>query len=348
MVIFVKGDALLAFRKGNQIFGHKFQIVFFPRWSKSMRFLDEKDAVPALQSMLASSDVATLVVAFWGKGAADRLGLTQRSWKQLTVVCNLFSGACNPHEIKYLRDNVDNLVLLKSSRLHGKVYMTPGKAVLGSSNASTNGLVVEGDLLAGWSEANIETDDPATLKSTAAWCEKQMQDATKIDDDDLKLAEHLWEARKNLPAHVSQQNDLFSACRSNPDAFNLVDVVLWEEGLSVAGKKKLAQLSTSNDDIYEGWDGRLKEEHWALDVCLSGGPPSFTGIFKIGATDGEGYTHVRRSEYVLLQGRPKLSLSQHDQSLLEKRARQIFKKDSHRNGLVIPLAKFIEEIDKQG
>lgn len=310
-----------------------------------MRFLDEKGAVVALQSMLTNSDVATLVVAFWGKGAADRLGLTQRPWKQLTVVCNLSSGACNPDEIQHIRENVSNLRLRNLPSLHGKVYLTPEKVILGSSNASTNGLVIDGDHLTGWSEANIEADDPGMLRSCAEWCNKQFELGVEVTDEDITAARELWLARKNVPFTVSRQEDLFSACRANPDAFGLVDVVFWKDGLSTAAMAHLATLEGRNVDLYEGWGDRLVQEHWALDVSLAGKTPKLTGILKINETDENGMTYVRHSNYVLIQGRPRLTLSEPDKVLLENNASRIFQKHNKGCGVVITLAEVIAEID---
>ncbi|WJH40580.1 hypothetical protein N7E02_08170 [Aliirhizobium terrae] len=67
-----------------------------------MKFLNERDGLRMIREMLGSTDSATLVVAFWGAGAIDALGL-RKEWRSLRVVCNLESGACNPHEIEDLQ-----------------------------------------------------------------------------------------------------------------------------------------------------------------------------------------------------------------------------------------------------
>lgn len=110
-----------------------------------VKFLDEKGALAAVKEMLAAQTEATIVVPFWGEGATDALGLDRSNWESLRVVCNLDSGACNPHEIeKLLRltTRTNTVKVLSDPRLHGKVYLTKSAVVLGSSNASSNGLVV--------------------------------------------------------------------------------------------------------------------------------------------------------------------------------------------------------------
>lgn len=127
-----------------------------------MQFLNERDGLKAIREMLDKTDVATIVVAFWGAGAIDALGL-RKQWSSLRVVCNLESGACNPVEIEdiqrlqELQSQGGKVEVRTDPRLHGKVYLTQDQAILGSSNASSNGLVVEGPSISGWAEANIAT-----------------------------------------------------------------------------------------------------------------------------------------------------------------------------------------------
>ncbi|MBY5399500.1 hypothetical protein HFN01_32380 [Rhizobium leguminosarum] len=109
-----------------------------------MQFLNERDGLRTIREMLGKADAATIVVALWGAGAIDALGL-RKEWRSLRVVCNLQSGACNPSEIEEvqkLRDLGAKVEVRSDPRLHGKVYLTDKQLVLGSSNASSNGLVV--------------------------------------------------------------------------------------------------------------------------------------------------------------------------------------------------------------
>ena len=69
--------------------------------------------------------------------------------------------------------------MLKShSALHAKVWWTPNAAVLGSSNASTNGLALEHETGSGWHEANVRIDDATTLNSISKWFEKLFNEGT--------------------------------------------------------------------------------------------------------------------------------------------------------------------------
>ena len=59
--------------------------------------------------------------------------------------------------------------------LHSKLYWTPAGAVIGSSNASSNGLGFEGRLAAGNFELNVLIRDSAFLGAAARWFDELWQ-----------------------------------------------------------------------------------------------------------------------------------------------------------------------------
>jgi hypothetical protein len=130
-------------------------------------FLDERGALHQIQNLMREAKEAKIAVAFWGRGAVETL-LIGRSDLDVEVVCNLDSGACNPFEIEKLRKLRPHNPVRSDPRLHGKLYWTPHGIVLGSSNASTNGLAVE-ESSVGWAEANVFSSDPKLIKATLEW-----------------------------------------------------------------------------------------------------------------------------------------------------------------------------------
>lgn len=161
-----------------------------------MQLLNETTAPAVITKLLVSASSAKIAVAFWGAGAIDLLGIdTTPSRKQ--VICNLESGACNPNEIRKLR-SLPNIDLRTNARLHAKVYWSDHQAVIGSSNASTNGLVAEGQVALGWAEANILTTDPALLKQTGEWFDRLFAESQAISDDALTKAEGIWTQRRKI------------------------------------------------------------------------------------------------------------------------------------------------------
>ncbi|CAO4135273.1 phospholipase D-like domain-containing protein [Methylorubrum extorquens] len=122
-------------------------------------FLDGDDAAKRLRSLLARRDDASLGIAFWGSGALKGLGLDRRPAGVGTrILCDLFSGACNPGEIKKLLDAGCEIRTLDD--FHSKLSVVGDVAIVGSSNASSNGLGFEGARAAGNVEANALITEP--------------------------------------------------------------------------------------------------------------------------------------------------------------------------------------------
>lgn len=220
-----------------------------------MEFLDEHGALERLRQMLAAAEYATLAVAFWGDGAIDRLEL-DRPGLSLKIICNLESGACNPFELRKLCALAGPGNVLSDPRLHGKVYRTASGAIIGSSNASTNGLAVEGSSLRGWAEANLFTEDDSVLSDLDRWIKarEKARDTHVVTEKDLSAAEALWKARSKLaPPSVLDRRDLFDAFENSPDhaAWDCVKVFVWTEGVNKNAVDEAKELLSELDDESE-------------------------------------------------------------------------------------------------
>jgi len=93
-------------------------------------------------------------------------------------------------------------------------------AVVGSSNASTNGLCEEGNKLAGWMEANAVITDSQALDLLR----KRFDIGTvgrRITDLDLKVAEKAWKARRRV---VIPGASLLDTLVDDPDRIGLQDI----------------------------------------------------------------------------------------------------------------------------
>ena len=158
-----------------------------------LKFIEGDRLVEEFHDLMKESATADLAVAFWGQDSARRLNI--RKGSSTRIICNLESGACNPKEIRKLR----GLVNVKTHEdLHAKVYCTENGAIVGSSNASTNGLAILASDAPGWREANIVVDDREILAAITEWFNKIWGKARTIRDSDLLRAEKLW---KNARAY---------------------------------------------------------------------------------------------------------------------------------------------------
>lgn len=251
-----------------------------------MKLLDEKQALEAIRALLETSDTARLAVAFWGAGAIDRLGLN-RPGLSAQILCNLDSGACNPAELRKMRE-LPGVTTRSHPALHAKVYWTPEGAVLGSSNASANGLALEGDAVSGWAEANVGLADLGVLQEIEVWFDRLFAAGYVISDADLDRAEQVWQERaKMAPPGARLVGDLVSAYRNAPGhlAWKRVKLAYWQDPLTEADETRLAKLKEekafrSTISAYSRWSDRIAADDWVLDFDLSAKNTRFTGLWK--------------------------------------------------------------------
>jgi hypothetical protein len=72
-----------------------------------MEPLNRKESFELIQKLFGAAKTITIAAPFFGDGALAQLGL-EKSAARLTVICDLFSGGCNPHEIKkFLSPEID-------------------------------------------------------------------------------------------------------------------------------------------------------------------------------------------------------------------------------------------------
>ncbi|MCP3471803.1 phospholipase D-like domain-containing protein [Bradyrhizobium sp. CCGUVB1N3] len=262
----------------------------------STRLLDEKSVIAPVRKMAKGCSDLRLAVAFWGKGASKMLRLS--SAKRGRVICNLESGACNPAEIRKLRAS-KKFRIKTHAQLHAKLYWSPTGVVVGSSNASANGLVVGADVAKGWREVNVLFDQQDQVRRAgerfdALW--KQAKPITKIllDEADLK-----WRARAKATKVLSvKSKTLFGAYAEDPSIFRderiflaIYDSYLSREA-SAEQKKWRAKKETEQFEdgllaksstltTYEGWR-KMPAGAWLIDCSfINSRRPKFRGIFRV-------------------------------------------------------------------
>lgn len=214
-----------------------------------------------------------IAVAFWGIGAAEALGLLTCS-KEPKIVCNLLSGGTNPEEIAKLQDALKarfgkNFRIKHNSRLHAKTYLSPKGAIIGSSNASANGLSMEGRECSGWIETNVYSPDASLISETQEWFDDlwHSNETKFITKEDIEQATILWKQRRqaSLPrGKKAKRIDLLDELKSNPEKYSnrrlficLYSEDLSEEAALAEQEKKEEQIELGkNPDhvgIFEGW-----------------------------------------------------------------------------------------------
>jgi hypothetical protein len=290
-----------------------------------MMFLDEVGALTKVREIFGVAKEAKIAVAFWGRGAVQALGI-DRSDLEAEIVCNLDSGACNPSEIGKLRELRPHIPVRSDPRLHGKLYWTPRGVVIGSSNASTNGLAVE-DGLAGWAEANVFSDDQRLIDDALAWFEARKDSSYEITDAHLHLARQIWEQRsESAPPGLKLAGDLGGAVRMTPerDIWRRVKLAIYSEDLSAEGKRRMKADQRDNPSLkafasYEDWQDAIDAGDWILDFWLNNQRAEFGGYWSVPheKLENELLTYVREKPCLTMPGFGTLNLSVSDQRDLE-------------------------------
>jgi hypothetical protein len=294
-------------------------------------FLDEVGALAKVKELFGRAKQAKIAVAFWGRDAVETLGIDRPSL-EVDIVCNLDSGACNPFEIEKLQKLRPDRPVWSDPRLHGKLYWTPHGIVVGSSNASTNGLAVE-EGLAGWAEANVFSDASNLIKATLEWFNARKNASYEITDTHLRLAEAIWKKRaQSASPGIQLTGDLGAAVRSasaNP-VWSKIKLAIYSEDLSKEAKKQIKDDRATNPalkdyDVYESWHDAIEADDWLLDFRLGDTKAAFGGYWRVPnpKLETELLTYVQEADFVMLQGFGKLALSAADRNKLEEAARSI-------------------------
>jgi hypothetical protein len=174
----------------------------------------------AIKFNLKEAGPTDLAVAYWGEGGANRLGLSKTN-KSVRILCDLRSLACNPDELQTLLDN--GATLRTSDGLHAKVYILSDRVVIGSANASINGLGSEGTNDKFEHEAAIETDDTQVRADVAEWFKRHWEKADSIDKALLDDIRPDWRRRRQQQTARIIENsneNLFLRLADNPLEFS--------------------------------------------------------------------------------------------------------------------------------
>lgn len=222
-----------------------------------MKFLDGQGLDAAIRRVLASAG-PSCAVAFWGRGASGKIAGDAAA----RLICNLGSDGTNPHEIGALLKAGHDV--RQNDRLHAKVYIGGGRAVVASANLSANGLGLEAGKIAHWLEAGVITGDTAPV---VEWFEALRRDAgtQAISGGDLRKAERLWKERRSRKPSTS-----FAEFGPDAEVLSLVDWFGssdWE--VNATGVK--AQIGLDGEEAEGAIEGSFDIAHPDDESCLTPG-----------------------------------------------------------------------------
>lgn len=246
-----------------------------------MQFLSGKDTLESLAELLKSEDVEiALAVAFWGGDAMKRLAVAEWKAKNVRVICNATSGACNPLALKDLRSHIGSN-LRTNSNLHAKVYWTPSKLVMTSANASASGLSLEGEEVTGNIEAGIVSTDHLLLTEVKQWFDElyNLPKTIEVDNDVIEEAQAMWALRRPGRPTFEQIGDVTAALRHKAV---LEDRKIWL--VNYESEERSREGEKQHQILKENWRaGQLKAP------VVAGGEVIFDGVDDFEETSLAGY-----------------------------------------------------------
>ena len=309
-----------------------------------LELLREHEVASAFKTARRKGAQASVAVAFWGKGGATKLGLKKA--EDVRVICNLDHVGCNPEAIQEVRDL--GIKVKTHPRLHAKIYATEAVAIIGSSNASTNGLTVEGDSALGWKEANVLTDDAKVVADALTYFEELWNDpeARPVTKTEIKAALARSRVKAFALLYPPRAKTLIAACRKHPEVFENVIVYPYAAPLSDCARERLAdfrrratepQSGSDEPKFRDAWgyeDGDIPKGVWIIDLdCKStrSKPKIWGCAYSAGVVlelDNGKHLTVTPRGTVTING-IRYRLAQEEKELLEAAGRQISKAGTH-------------------
>ena len=165
-----------------------------------MLITESKEITNAIKLIFQNAKWIRCAVAYWGKGACETILKNLRT-KDIVIIADVFSGGCNPKEIEKLIKKFPNKILF-NNLLHAKVYLSNLGVIVGSANASTNGMNFEGSDSHSLNEAVIFSKDKNIINDASIWFDKIAEHAK----DDIVEKKHLDEIRDNFSQRKKGKN----------------------------------------------------------------------------------------------------------------------------------------------
>jgi hypothetical protein len=243
-----------------------------------LKFIEGSELIKEFRDLKEERARVDLAIAFWGKDSSSKLQIEKGN--RTRIICNLESGACNPNEIEKLQTLADIRTL---SDLHAKVYITPRGVIIGSSNASTNGLAVSAKDAPGWREANIVTDDPDIQLAVGKWFQRMWKVAKPIEDELLQAARELWYKRRKIAPTRGKAKSLLEALRADAEDLESanIDCIVWREGLDKGAQSRAdditADMRAPERAMFYQPVKPLEAGHWLIRCDFDRKQPKING-----------------------------------------------------------------------
>ncbi|MBB2158392.1 hypothetical protein HLH33_19210 [Gluconacetobacter diazotrophicus] len=198
------------------------------------QFMTDYDLANAIKHVLAGTDVRC-AVAFWGIGAESLLNKSGEARPR--IICDVTLGGTSPNALRAL-GAPKNEDLRHIPSLHAKVYISDRGAIIGSANASRNGVGLDGP--PSLTEAGVRlAPDSETFRHAESWFESQWGASTQVNDAALDLATQRFRPGRSLGGLPMRPGSLLDLIAADPDRFSDVSIVLAQSSSTQEERKQV-------------------------------------------------------------------------------------------------------------
>jgi hypothetical protein len=217
-----------------------------------MKFLEGSDLTREMQRLVSETSNTKIAIAYWGADALKLLKLNPKR-NDLQILCCLSGGKSAPEVIKQFGEQARQI-----DKLHAKVIWTPSEAIVGSANASSNGLPDEEKGIEGLIEAGAYLDDTEELASIKSWFDNLYENARLITNADLQAAE---KAREKHPPNHQPKPELIDIPINKLRKMK-VAVLLWSLQTTAQENRAIEKKLGEQSQAEWHWDSLT----WYLDT----------------------------------------------------------------------------------
>jgi len=304
-----------------------------------------------IRDLIEHASRLDLAVAYWGEGACRALRLEKCKAKNIRIVCDFRSGATNPDEIAMIQRRLKNkhVVVKQMDRLHAKVYLSERRCVVGSANASTDGLGWEGPRTSNLIEACYSFDQrqKQEMREARTWFERTWRRASKITPTDVSAARRRFnERQKRRPLNRRNPTSMLSLSEWMKDINDVkrrnILVFLMTRQLDKAERAALKQYQQATGQRYITAYGDELSRNWSLTTILRDYPEDhyilefwkgrknriyYDGAFYIPKTGSNFYRskkHNRNGVLVFVQEAKRIDFIDGTRLRIDRKATQLF------------------------
>lgn len=219
-------------------------------------FLVGDELSKKIRTVTAGRDVRC-AVAYWGIDCQQLVG---DAVDRAKIICDAVSGGTAPKALNAL-GAPHNGNLRHSDKLHAKVYLSDAGAVVGSANASRNGIGFDG-MQSGLIEAAVFCGaDSEVWRAASLWFDELFASASVVDEEALRSAQEKWRPHFGKAPNGSV---IELAC-AEPDLFDGIGFVFSgtnSEQKDVDDAKKKAAKDTGEKARFRNWPSTHMFTEW--------------------------------------------------------------------------------------